>query len=53
MALTEAPSVEAATGDPLLQPLKLRHLTLRNRIFSTSHAIRFGVDGLPQERYQL
>lgn len=40
-------------ADPLLQPFRLGHLTLRNRIFSTSHAIRFGVDGLPQERYQL
>lgn len=41
-----------ATRDPLLQPLHLGHLTLRNRIFSTSHAIRFGEDGLPQDRYQ-
>lgn len=41
------------TRDPLLQPLKVGHLTLKNRIFSTSHAIRFGRDGLPQERYQL
>jgi len=24
--------------DPLLQPLKLGHLTLKNRIMSTSHA---------------
>lgn len=39
--------------DPLLQPLKVGKLTLKNRIFSTSHAIRFGVDGLPRERYQL
>ena len=38
--------------DPLLQPLKLGHLTLKNRIFSTSHAIGFGEDGLPQDRYQ-
>lgn len=41
------------SNDPLLQPLKVGHLTLKNRIFSTSHAIRFGRDGLPQERYQL
>jgi 2,4-dienoyl-CoA reductase-like NADH-dependent reductase (Old Yellow Enzyme family)/thioredoxin reductase len=26
------------SGDPLLQPLQLRHLTLKNRIMSTSHA---------------
>lgn len=25
-------------NDPLLQPLKLGHLTLKNRIMSTSHA---------------
>ena len=31
---------EAATAsrDPLLQPLRIRHLTLRNRVMSTSHA---------------
>lgn len=38
--------------DPLLQPFKLKHLTLRNRILSTSHAPNYVVDGLPQERYQ-
>ncbi|MFV0475775.1 MAG: FAD-dependent oxidoreductase [Pikeienuella sp.] len=39
--------------DPLLQPLKVGGLTIRNRIMSTSHAIGFGVDYQPQERYQL
>ncbi|MBL3705067.1 NAD(P)-binding protein [Sulfitobacter sp. BDSS02] len=42
----------ALAADPLLEPLHLKKLTLKNRIFSTSHAIRFGVDGLPQDRYQ-
>ena len=37
---------------PLLQPFRLRHLTLRNRVMSTSHAPSYGVDGKPQERYQ-
>ncbi|MXN17841.1 NAD(P)-binding protein [Pseudooceanicola sp. GBMRC 2024] len=38
--------------DPLLQPLRLGGLTLKNRIMSTAHAISYGVDGAPQERYQ-
>lgn len=40
------------TSDPLLQPFQLAHLTLRNRIMSTSHAIGFGEDGMPAGRYQ-
>ena len=41
----------ATSSDPLLQPLKIRHLTLKNRIMSTSHAAT--LDGtLPQEMYQ-
>jgi 2,4-dienoyl-CoA reductase-like NADH-dependent reductase (Old Yellow Enzyme family)/thioredoxin reductase len=40
------------TTDPLLQPFQLAHLTLRNRIMSTSHAIGFGEDGMPAGRYQ-
>ena len=39
--------------DPLLQPFQLRHLTLKNRIMSTSHATLYAVDGAPQQRYQL
>lgn len=46
---TAAPS---ATKDPLLQPLQLRHLTLRNRIMSTSHACGLEEGGMPKERYQ-
>jgi 2,4-dienoyl-CoA reductase-like NADH-dependent reductase (Old Yellow Enzyme family) len=38
--------------DPLLHPLRLGHLELKNRIFSTSHAIRFAEGGLPLDRYQ-
>jgi 2,4-dienoyl-CoA reductase-like NADH-dependent reductase (Old Yellow Enzyme family) len=41
------------TGDPLLQPFQLRHLTLKNRIMSTSHTMLYAVDGAPQQRYQL
>jgi N,N-dimethylglycine/sarcosine dehydrogenase len=38
---------------PLLQPFKLKHLTIRNRILSTSHADRFADGGKPGERLQL
>ena len=39
--------------DPLLQPFQLKHLTLKNRIISTSHTMLYAVDGAPQEREQL
>lgn len=29
-------------ADPLLEPFRLRHLVLKNRIMSTSHAIAYG-----------
>jgi 2,4-dienoyl-CoA reductase-like NADH-dependent reductase (Old Yellow Enzyme family)/pyruvate/2-oxoglutarate dehydrogenase complex dihydrolipoamide dehydrogenase (E3) component len=38
--------------DPLLQPLKIKHLTLKNRIMSTSHASGMDDDEMPGERYQ-
>ncbi|MDQ0390462.1 oxidoreductase [Labrys monachus] len=41
------------SNDPLLQPLTIRHLTLKNRVMSTSHAISYGEDAKPRERYQL
>ncbi len=37
--------------DPLLQPFQLRHLTLKNRVMSTSHEPAYSEDGLPKERY--
>lgn len=41
------------TSDPLLQPYTLKHLTLRNRIMSTSHACGMGDErGMPAARYQ-
>ena len=39
--------------DALLQPFRLRQLTLRNRIISTAHAPGYGVGSLPTERYRL
>ncbi len=38
--------------DPLLQPLQIRHLRLKNRVMSTSHASTHDDGGLPMERYQ-
>ncbi|WP_374383348.1 FAD-dependent oxidoreductase [Dongia sp.] len=39
-------------ADPLLQPYRLKHLNLKNRIFSTSHEPAYSVGGMPAERYQ-
>ncbi len=41
------------TADPILQPFRLRHLTLRNRIISTAHEPAYGSAGLPTDRYRL
>jgi 2,4-dienoyl-CoA reductase-like NADH-dependent reductase (Old Yellow Enzyme family) len=38
--------------DPLFQPLKIKHLVLKNRIMSTSHASGMDDDSMPGERYQ-
>lgn len=40
-------------NDPLLQPYTLKHLTLRNRVMSTSHEPAYSEDGLPKDRYRL
>ncbi|SFM74634.1 NADH:flavin oxidoreductase [Shimia aestuarii] len=37
----------------LLDPLHLRHLTLRNRIVSTAHAPNYVENGHPRDRYRL
>src|ERR1700737_1181192 len=42
----------AMTNDPLLQPYRLKHLTLRNRIMTTSHEPAYAEDGMPKERYR-
>lgn len=39
--------------DPVLQPFTIRHLELRNRIFSSSHEPAYGELGMPKERYRL
>ena len=40
------------SNDPLLQPFQLKHLTLRNRIMTTSHEPAYAEDGMPKERYR-
>jgi len=40
-------------NDPLLQPYRLKHLTLRNRLMSTGHEPNYHEDGMPKERYRL
>ena len=40
------------SNDPLLQPYKLKHLTLKNRIMTTSHEPAYPEDGLPKDRYR-
>ncbi len=34
--------VRPMSNDPLLQPYRLKHLTLRNRIMTTSHEPAYG-----------
>ncbi len=40
-------------NDPLLQPYRLKHLTLKNRIMSTAHEPNYAEDGMPKDRYRL
>ena len=46
-------SAMSAAADPLLQPYRLKHLTLRNRVMSTAHEPFYSEDGLPKDRYRL
>lgn len=42
----------ATLNDPLLQPYQLKHLTLKNRIMTTSHEPAYPEDGMPKDRYR-
>ncbi|WP_019203830.1 FAD-dependent oxidoreductase [Tsukamurella sp. 1534] len=42
----------AGIVDPLREPFRLRYLTLRNRVVSTSHEPAYAEGGLPKERYR-
>ena len=50
-SITDSTPVNTET-DPLFQPLKIKHLTLKNRVMSTSHASGADDNGMPAERYQ-
>src|SRR5579862_328579 len=39
-------------ADPLLEPYRLKHLELRNRIIVTAHEPAFSEDGLPKAVYR-
>ncbi|MCW3783512.1 NADH:flavin oxidoreductase [Defluviimonas salinarum] len=41
-----------ASKDPLLQPYQLKHLTLKNRIMTTSHEPAYPENGMPKDRYR-
>ena len=41
------------SSDPLLQPYSLRHLELKNRIFSAAHEPLLTEDSMPKEKYRL
>lgn len=41
------------TTDPLLQPFRLKHLVLKNRVMSTAHEPAYSEGGLPGERYRI
>ena len=41
-----------SSTDPLLQPYKLKHLTLKNRIMTTSHEPAYPEDGMPKDKYR-
>ncbi len=45
-------SSSGGTVDPLLRPFRLKHLTLKNRVMSTSHACGLHDGGMPAARYQ-
>jgi 2,4-dienoyl-CoA reductase-like NADH-dependent reductase (Old Yellow Enzyme family) len=47
------PHTLVRSNDPLLQPFKLKHLILRNRIMSTAHEPNYHEDGMPKDRYRL
>ncbi|WP_333815790.1 NADH:flavin oxidoreductase [Tabrizicola sp.] len=46
-------SLDRVSADPLLQPYRLKHLALRNRMMSTAHEPAYTDDGLPKDRYRL
>jgi 2,4-dienoyl-CoA reductase-like NADH-dependent reductase (Old Yellow Enzyme family) len=50
--VTDMREQQSITKDPLLQPLTIRGLTLKNRVMSTSHASGMDDLNMPDLRYQ-
>ena len=50
---TQPDSQGIVSNDPLLQPFKLKHLTLKNRLMLTSHEPSYHDEGMPKDRYRL
>ncbi|MEY3510735.1 MAG: hypothetical protein RI914_1334, partial [Pseudomonadota bacterium] len=42
----------ARANDPLLQPLQIKHLRLKNRLMITAHEPAYAEDGMPKGRYR-
>ncbi|HXT08292.1 MAG TPA: NADH:flavin oxidoreductase [Roseiarcus sp.] len=40
------------SADPLLQPFRLKNLTIRNRLMSSAHEPAYTHDGMPKDRYR-
>ncbi|MBD35757.1 MAG: N-methylproline demethylase [Actinobacteria bacterium] len=40
-------------NDPLLEPFQLKHLKIRNRVFTSAHEPAYSVEGMPTDRYRL
>jgi 2,4-dienoyl-CoA reductase-like NADH-dependent reductase (Old Yellow Enzyme family) len=54
LAAVQTNAEDAMPGnDPLLQPFQLKHLTLKNRLMTSSHEPAYTDDGMPKERYRL
>ena len=41
-----------SSNDPLLQPYRLKQLTLRNRLMSTGHEPAYTDEGMAKDRYR-
>ncbi|MSP88240.1 MAG: hypothetical protein EXQ92_05430 [Alphaproteobacteria bacterium] len=50
--MTSADAGEPVDLRPLLEPIALGRVTIRNRMVSTAHNSRYGEDGLPGKRHQ-
>ncbi|MFZ5962047.1 FAD-dependent oxidoreductase [Thalassococcus sp. BH17M4-6] len=50
--MSQPATAAVQSRDPLLQPYQLKHLTLKNRIMTTSHEPAYPEDGMPKDRYR-